>query len=51
LRAPITFGGLPKAQDAPPPLLGADTRRILKAAGLSDREIEAAQPKSRSSGA
>lgn len=45
LRAPITFGDVRRDQDTPPPNLGADTRTVLKDAGLSDAEIEAAIPR------
>jgi crotonobetainyl-CoA:carnitine CoA-transferase CaiB-like acyl-CoA transferase len=41
LRQPISFGDLEKSPDLPPPILGADTDRILRAAGLSDAEIKA----------
>ncbi len=43
LRQPISFDNLAKSPDLPPPMLGADTERILRSAGLSDAEIKAAQ--------
>jgi crotonobetainyl-CoA:carnitine CoA-transferase CaiB-like acyl-CoA transferase len=47
LRQPIGFDGLAQTPDLPPPLLGADTEEILRAAGLSPTEIAAAAPKAR----
>jgi crotonobetainyl-CoA:carnitine CoA-transferase CaiB-like acyl-CoA transferase len=47
LRAPIKFGGLERTLDRPPPELGADTREVLQAAGLSEQEISAADVKRR----
>ncbi len=44
LRAPISFSDLPREQDLPPPMLGADTEAVLKQAGLSNDEIQAAIP-------
>ncbi len=43
LRQPISFDGLPKSPDLAPPLLGADTDAVLRAAGLTDAEIKAAR--------
>jgi crotonobetainyl-CoA:carnitine CoA-transferase CaiB-like acyl-CoA transferase len=45
LRAPITFSDVPREKDLPPPMLGADTRAVLAAAGLSEAEIAAALPR------
>ncbi len=42
LRQPISFDGLDKTPDLPPPLLGADTEAVLRAAGLTEAEINAA---------
>jgi crotonobetainyl-CoA:carnitine CoA-transferase CaiB-like acyl-CoA transferase len=47
LRAPVTFTDVPREQDRAPPVLGADTRAVLREAGMSDAEIEAAIPKPR----
>jgi crotonobetainyl-CoA:carnitine CoA-transferase CaiB-like acyl-CoA transferase len=44
LRQPITFDGVPRAADRPPPRLGADTEAVLREAGLSDADITAAIP-------
>jgi crotonobetainyl-CoA:carnitine CoA-transferase CaiB-like acyl-CoA transferase len=44
LKAPINFNGVPREPDVPPPPLGADTEAVLRAAGLSAAEIEAAKP-------
>ncbi len=44
LRQPISFDGLETTPDLPPPMLGADTERVLRAAGLSEAEIAAALP-------
>jgi crotonobetainyl-CoA:carnitine CoA-transferase CaiB-like acyl-CoA transferase len=43
LRQPIGFGDVPITPDLPPPLLGADTELVLRAAGLTEAEIKAAQ--------
>jgi crotonobetainyl-CoA:carnitine CoA-transferase CaiB-like acyl-CoA transferase len=42
LRQPIGFDGLAKSPDLAPPLLGADTEAVLRAAGLTAAEIKAA---------
>ena len=44
LRAPINYGDIPREQDLPPPLLGADTDAVLREIGLTDAEINAAIP-------
>jgi crotonobetainyl-CoA:carnitine CoA-transferase CaiB-like acyl-CoA transferase len=43
MRAPVNFGGLERKPDLPPPVLGVDTERILRGAGLSAAEIDAAR--------
>jgi crotonobetainyl-CoA:carnitine CoA-transferase CaiB-like acyl-CoA transferase len=42
LRQPIGFGDVAITPDLPPPMLGADTEAVLRAAGLTDEEIKAA---------
>jgi crotonobetainyl-CoA:carnitine CoA-transferase CaiB-like acyl-CoA transferase len=46
LRQAVNVENVEMAQDLPPPALGADTADVLRAAGCSDSEIEAALPKS-----
>ena len=41
LRQPVMFGDLPRSPDLPPPLLGADTESVLRAAGCTEAEIKA----------
>ena len=43
LRQPVVFGNLDHAPDLPPPLLGADTESVLRAAGCTNAEIAAAK--------
>ncbi len=43
LRQPISFDDLATSPDLPPPMLGADTDSVLRAAGLTDAEIKAAR--------
>ena len=43
LRQPVGFADLAITPDLPPPLLGADTDAVLRAAGCTDAEIAAAR--------
>jgi crotonobetainyl-CoA:carnitine CoA-transferase CaiB-like acyl-CoA transferase len=42
LRQAVNVESVEKSPDLPPPLLGADTANILRAAGCSETEIDAA---------
>ena len=44
LRQAVNVEGIGVVPDLPPPLLGADTRDVLRDAGCSDGEIQAIQP-------
>jgi crotonobetainyl-CoA:carnitine CoA-transferase CaiB-like acyl-CoA transferase len=47
LRMAMNVEDVDRAADQPPPLLGADTESVLRAAGCTDAEIAAARPQKR----
>jgi len=48
IRMAVNLEGVPREKDLPAPVLGADTERLLREAGLTPAEIAAAMPARRS---